>query len=682
MTETYLDILLPLPFDRAFTYKACEHNVEVGDLVKVPFRKKELWGLVVAVSDSAEVEPLKIKAIIVKHQSINFDAKLIEFINRIASYNLAPHGLVLKAFIGILNSDKVKSEKLANKALEQKVDLEKILLKKLSPKQQEIFDEISGSISESLDFSGSQRNFEANQLTVHASANKANVNLIDAVTGSGKTEIYFALIAKILQQKNTQILILLPEIALTSQLVTRFHEQFGFKPALWHSKISTKEKREIFCGIASGSVRVLIGARSALLQPFKNLQLIIVDEEHDSSFKQEDIFNFNARDMAILKATLEKFPIILSSATPSLESYINAKSGKYNYFHLGDKFHQRSNAIEMIDLRRIKLESGSYISQTLREALAQNFALGQQSLLFLNRRGYAPVTLCKSCGQKVNCLNCSSYLVHHKHSRRAICHYCGHNEIFSHDCKSCGEKDAIINVGVGVEKIAEEVAVLYPQARIALVTSDNIANFKDAEKVVTQILNNEIDIIIGTQIIAKGYDFPNLTLVGIVDADSGFYSAELKSSEKSFQLLSQVIGRAGRKDYHGKIFIQTFNPQNFVFEKIITNDKKGFLDFEIANRKSLNMPPFTKMANFVISAFEESKALSAAKMLAGKFPFNDAIEVFGPAPAAISRLKNRYHFRVFLKTEKKINLQKLILDVMKDLDFPSQVRVKIDIDPL
>ena len=655
MTEIYLDILLPLPFDRAFTYKASDQGIAVGDIVKVPFRKKELWGLVVAVADSVDVEPAKIKEIIAKHQTINFDAKLIEFINRIASYNLAPRGLVLKAFIGILNSDKVKSEKLANKSLEQKVDLERITLKTLSAKQQEIFDEISAT---------------------------SNVSLIDAVTGSGKTEIYFALIAKMLQQKNAQALILLPEIALTSQLVARFHEQFGFKPALWHSKISTKEKREIFCGIASGSVRVLIGARSALLQPFKNLQLIVIDEEHDSSFKQEDIFNFNARDMAILKATLEKFPIILSSATPSLESYINAKSGKYNYFHLGDKFHQRSNAIEMIDLRRTKLESGSHISQTLREALAKNFALGQQSLLFLNRRGYAPVTLCKSCGQKVNCLNCSSYLVHHKHSRRAICHYCGHNEIFSHDCKSCGEKDAIINVGVGVEKIAEEVASLFPQARIALVTSDNIANFKDAEKIVSQILGNEIDIIIGTQIIAKGYDFPNLTLVGIVDADSGFYSAELKSSEKSFQLLSQVIGRAGRKDYHGKIFIQTFNPQNFVFEKIIQNDKKGFFDFEIANRKALNMPPFTKMANFIISAFEENKALSAAKMLAGKFPFNDAIEVFGPAPTAIARLKNRYHYRVFLKTEKKINLQKLILDVMKDLDFPNQVRVKIDIDPL
>lgn len=655
MTEIYLDILLPLPFDRAFTYKACDCGIAVGDIVKVPFRKKELWGLVTARADSVDVEPVKIKEIIAKHQTISFDKKLIEFINRIASYNLAPRGLVLKAFIGILNSDKVKSEKLANKSLEQKVDLKKIALKTLSAKQQEIFDEISAT---------------------------NNVSLIDAVTGSGKTEIYFALIAKMLQQKNTQALILLPEIALTSQLVARFHEQFGFKPALWHSKISTKEKREIFCGIASGSVRVLIGARSALLQPFKNLQLIVIDEEHDSSFKQEDIFNFNARDMAILKAALEEFPIILSSATPSLESYINAKSGKYNYFYLGDKFHQRNNAIEMIDLRKIKLESGSYISQTLRESLAKNFALGQQSLLFLNRRGYAPVTLCKSCGQKVNCLNCSSYLVHHKHSRRAICHYCGHNEIFSHDCKSCGEKDAIINVGVGVEKIAEEVTSLFPQARIALVTSDNIANFKDAEKIVGQISNNEIDIIIGTQIIAKGYDFPNLTLVGIVDADSGFYSAELKSSEKSFQLLSQVIGRAGRKDYHGKIFIQTFNPQNFVFEKIIQNDKKGFFDFEIANRKALNMPPFTKMANFIISAFEENKALSAAKMLAGKFPFNDAIEVFGPAPTAIARLKNRYHYRVFLKTEKKINLQKLILDVMKDTDFPNQVRVKIDIDPL
>ncbi len=699
MTEIYFDILLPLPFDQAFTYKAC-HGLEVriGDVVKVPFRKKELWGLVVGKphGEGAQVASHKIKEIIAKNSLISFSPELLDFVKRVAAYNLAPKGLVLKAFLGVLNGDKVKNQELATRALEQSIDTAKIMLRKLSPNQQKIADEI-------LEGKG------------------ASVSLIDAVTGSGKTEIYFAIIAQILKREglsierleavrkkednkfaefkekinsdkkdvNTencktvkpQILILLPEIALTSQLLSRFEEQFGFKPALWHSKISPKAKREIFYGIVSGSVQVLIGARSALLLPFKNLQLVIVDEEHDSSFKQEDVFNFNARDMAILKAALETFPVILSSATPSLESYQNAKSGKYNYFHLGDKFNQKNSAIEVIDLRQTKLDKGCYISPILRQELAKNIELKQQSLLFLNRRGYAPVTLCKACGEKVNCPNCSCYLVHHKQARTAICHYCGHSEIFSHNCKTCGEKDVIINIGAGVEKIEEEVRSLFPEARIAVITSDNIASFAEVDALVKKITAGEIDIIIGTQIIAKGYDFPGLSLVGVVDADSGFYSSELKSAEKSFQLLSQVIGRAGRKDYHGKIFIQTYNPQNFIFEKIIQNDKKGFFEFEIANRKNMNLPPFTKMASFVISAFEESVALKVAKKLVATIPFNDAIEVLGPAPTAISRLKNRHHFRVFLKVEKKINLQKLILDVMKDVEFPSQVRVKIDIDP-
>jgi len=663
--KKYSEILLPLPFDKGFTYKISAPDIVVGDLVMVPFRNKELWGLVTKIEEfnsDKNIDDAKIKEVITKHKFVHFNSKLIEFINRVASYNMAPRGLVLKAFLGILNSDKIKNEKLAEKSFEQKINLKEIALKTLSDKQQEILDKI-------VDIKNSQKNL-------------SQVHLIDAVTGSGKTEIYFALISEILKKSHSQILILLPEIALTSQLLSRFEEQFGFKPALWHSKISKKLKREIFCGIVTGSLRVLIGARSALLLPFKNLQLIVIDEEHDSSFKQEDVFNFHARDMAILKASIENFPVVLSSATPSLESYLNAKIGKYNYFHLSDKFHQKNNDVNLIDLRNTKLESGSNISQILRESLIKNFTLGHQSLLFLNRRGYAPVTLCKACGQKVNCVNCSSYLVHHKHSRTSVCHYCGHVEDFSHDCKSCGKKDVIINIGAGVEKIHEEVASLMPQARIALVTSDNISNFEDAKKIVTQILNNEIDIIIGTQIIAKGYDFPNLTLVGVVDADSGFYAGELKSTEKSFQLLSQVLGRAGRKNHHGKVFIQTYNPQNFVFEKIIANDKKSFYDFEIANRKNLNMPPFTKSANFLFSSFDMAKSMNAAKMLVKKIPINNAIEVFGPAPALVSRLKNRYYCRVILKVEKKINLQKLILDVTKESDFLSHVRLKIDIDPL
>jgi primosomal protein N' (replication factor Y) len=694
MNNFFVNVLLPLPFDKPFTYKTTSQKIEIGDLVKVSFRKKDFFGLVVEVNlPVPEISSDKIKEISQVNEQVKFSKKLIDFIDWIAAYNLAPKGLVLKAFIGILNSDKTKKPNFTAK--KQIINSQKFSLKKLSVKQEKVADEILEEVNKKEHF----------------------VNLLDGVTGSGKTEIYFAAIAKILSankeilrctqddksenchhashhrhpersegshEDNPQILILLPEIALTSQLVARFEEQFGFKPALWHSKISAKEKKEIFYGIISGSVKVLIGARSALLLPFKNLQLIVIDEEHDSSFKQEDIFNFHARDMAILKGKLESFPVILSSATPSLETYSNAISGKYRYFILDEKFNEQISEINIVDLRREKFNSGDFISQELRKEIAKNLEIKQQTLLFLNRRGYAPVTLCRACGQKVNCPNCSSYLVAHKSGfgkAKMVCHYCGVDEKLSTDCKFCKTKDSLVNIGVGVEKVKEEVEKLFPEARIALVTSDSVTNFKEADELVKRISDHEIDIIIGTQLIAKGYDFAGLTLVGVVDADSGFYSSELRSSEKSYQLLKQVIGRAGRRQEQGRVFIQTYNPQNFIFEKIIQQDKKSFYEFEMQNRQSLNMPPFTKMTAFIVSAFEEKLAVTFAKKIVSSFPFNDNIEILGPAPMPLLRLKNRYHYRVFLKAEKKVNLQKLITDVMKTLEIPSNIRVKIDIDP-
>lgn len=659
MPNSFVNILLPLPFDEPFTYRAKDFALAVGDVVKVPFRKKELWGLVVGLDAilSEKIDEKKVKEILAKNEQIKFSAKLIEFVTWIASYNMAPKGLVLKAFIGILNADKTKNPKFIAKV--QEVIAAQFSLKKLSEKQQKVADEISDEINK-------------HQHAVH---------LIDGVTGSGKTEIYFDIIAKVLQKKTGQILILLPEIALTSQLLSRFEKQFGFAPALWHSKISPKEKREIFYGIIAGSVRVLIGARSSLLLPFNNLQLIVVDEEHDASFKQEDVFNFHARDMAILKGKLENFPVILSSATPALETYSHAISGKYRYFALEEKFNEQNSDIKLIDLRREKLPKDRFISQDLEKALVENFLQEKQSLLFLNRRGYAPVTLCKSCGQKVNCPNCSSYLTLHKNLHKLVCHYCGESERASNDCVLCGAKDSLRNIGAGVEKIKEEIEQLLPQARTALVTSDNVTNFKEADELVKKITNHEIDIIIGTQIIAKGYDFPDLTLVGVVDADSGFYSSELRASERSYQLLKQVIGRAGRHKHQGKVFIQTYNPENFIFEKLIKGDKKNFYDYEMKNRQNLAMPPFTKMAAFVISDFAEKTALGFAKKLVSSFPFNDSVEVFGPAPLPLFKFKNRFHYRVFLKVEKKVNLQKLIADVMKNIDLANSTKVRIDIDP-
>ncbi|MBP7709991.1 MAG: primosomal protein N' [Rickettsiales bacterium] len=654
MSKIFAQVLLPLALDEPFSYLA-EEPVECGDVVRVEFGRKEIWGVVVGTSKTPpeKISENKIKKILEINSRLKLSENQLKFIETIASYNLGSRGLVLRAFIGILNSDKVKK---IPEGLVQKVEPENFHLKKLLPKQQEVFDELRDKTPP--------------------------VSLLDGVTGSGKTEIYFALIAKILAEKpSSQILILLPEIALTSQLLLRFEEQFKFPPALWHSKISKKDKREIFYGVTQGSVRVLIGARSALLLPFKNLQLIVVDEEHDTSFKQEDVFNFHARDMCVVKAKLENFPVILSSATPAVETYANAVLGKYHHFILEQRFGQK-NDIELVDLRREKMQSNEFLSQKLRSEMALNLAKNKQTLLFLNRRGYAPVTLCKTCGKKYQCGDCDFHLVLHKSKQKLICHHCGHQEKSLLECKFCGEKDALISVGVGVEKVEEEVRRIFPTARIALVTSDNVTSFDEVDKLVKQILNREIDVIIGTQMIAKGHDFPDLNLVGIIDADAMLYSSELRALEKTYQILTQVIGRAGRRDECGKIVIQTFNPQNFIFEKIVKSDKKNFYEFEIKNRETMELPPFSRLAKFEISSFSEGEAKNFAKKLISHFPVSDKIELFGPAPAPLQRLKNRHHFLVNLKTSKKTNLQKLISDVISTLEVPKSVRIRIDVDPV
>jgi primosomal protein N' (replication factor Y) len=660
MSQNFVQVLLPLALDEPFTYFAAP-DIEIGDVVLVEFGRKKIWGAVFAKTkgeNAKELAHTKIKTVIEKSPRLKFSSKQIKFIETISSYNLGSRGLVLRAFMGILNSDKTKKEAIAKI---QEVKKEKFLLKKLSDDQQKISDQLWHLIEE----------------------NKASISLLDGITGSGKTEIYFALIAKILaKNSSSQVLILLPEIALTSQLLTRFEEQFGFMPAIWHSKISKKEKREIFYGVVEGSIKVLIGARSALLLPFKNLQLIILDEEHDSSFKQVDVFNFHARDMAIVKAKLENFSVILSSATPSVETYANATLGKFHHFILGQKFGQTINEIEMVDLREEKMDSGDFLSKKLRLEIAKKMAEKKQVLLFLNRRGYAPVTLCKACGKKYECSDCDFHLVLHKSKKKLICHHCGHSEHQNDTCKFCQEKDSLIALGAGVEKVAEEVKALFPQARIALVTSDNVESFVDAQNVVEQIMKHEIDIIIGTQMIVKGYDFPELELVGIIDIDGMLYSSELRALEKTYQILTQVIGRAGRRQKAGKVIIQTYNPQNLMFEKIIKGEKKDFYNFEIKNRENAQFPPFSRFAKFEVSSFVENEAKNFAKKLIQNFPASDKIELFGPAPAPIQRLKNRHHFLVNLKVEKKVNLQKLILDVMKSLAIASTIRVRIDIDPI
>ncbi len=655
-------ILLPVPFDYGFSYFVAEDLLlEVGDIVKVPFRNKEIFGVVVGFDQENNVDEKKIKTVIAVDQRIKFSRQLLEFISWVAGYNLIPQGLVLKLSLAILNSSKEPKRKGDRECVIKDTKI-KIELKSLSENQQKA----------------------ADHLLTKTAEQKFSTILLDGITGSGKTEIYFQAIAQILQKSdNSQILILLPEIALTSQLCKRFHQQFGFEPDLWHSKISPAKKRNLFFRIANSSCRVLIGARSALFLPFNNLQLIVVDEEHDASFKQEDMVNYHGRDMAIMRAKIEDIVIILSSATPSLESYLNAKNNKYQLIKLEQRFGQeQKTAINLLDMRQEKLAKNQFISSALKNLLQENLKTNRQSLLFLNRRGYAPLTLCKKCGQKVACKNCSSYLTFHQKTNRLICHHCGSSNRFNNLCNNCGEKDCLVNCGVGVEKLREEVLGYFPDARIGLMNSDNIKNNSDAENLIEQILEHKIDIIIGTQMIAKGHHFPSLALVGIIDGDGSFIGGNLRTLERSFQLLTQVIGRAGREHFQGQVVLQTYNPENSVFKNIIENKRDEFLEGEIRGRQAMNFPPFSKMATIILSGHDENLVVDFAKFVLRKFPINKAVEVFGPAPMPITRVKNRYHYCLNIKVERKVNLQKLIVDCLSKVKAPSQIRVKIDIDPI
>ena len=654
MTRITYQILLPLPFDYGFSYFSDKNlSLEIGDIALVPFRKKKLFGVVISKNQKDKININKIKTIINKEEKLKFNSQLLTFINWVANYNMAPKGLILKLSLSTLNSSK---EPKKPKIFQPK--LMNIRLEPLSKNQQQ-----------SSDFLNKQQKF--------------STILLDGITGSGKTEVYFHKIASIIKQPNKQVLILLPEITLTSQLCLRFKQQFSLEPDLWHSKISPSKKRELFFRIANGSCQILIGTRSALFLPFKNLQLIIVDEEHDTSFKQEDIVNYSGRDMAIMRSKIENIPIILSSATPSLESYLNAKNNKYHLIKLTQRFgQQKKTVINILDMRQEKLLKNQSISHQLKTLLEDNLKNNRQSLLFLNRRGYAPLTICQKCGYKITCNNCSSYLTLHQRTHSLTCHHCGSSHKSTNICPSCNEKDCLKNCGVGIEKLQEETQKYFPTAKIGLMTSDNIKNNDDAKIIINKIIQQEIDIIIGTQMIAKGHHFPSLSLVGIIDGDGSFLGGSLRTAERSFQLLTQVIGRAGREYYQGQVILQTYNPSNQIFKTIIENTRDDFLDNEAKNRQEMNFPPFSKMAKIIFSGFNENQVINFAKLTLKQFPINQKIEIFGPAPLPITRIKNRYHYCLNITTNKTVNIQKLISDSIKNIPHPSSIRIKIDIDPI
>ena len=512
-----------------------------------------------------------------------------------------------------------------------------------------------------------------------------SVTLLEGVTGSGKTEVYFEAVAEALN-RGRQVLVLLPEIALTTQWLDRFTRRFGAPPAVWHSDLPGRIRRERWADIAAGTVRVVVGARSALFLPFPDLGLIVVDEEHDPAFKQEDGVIYHARDMAVVRARESDAPVVLSSATPSLETVLNAKAGRYARVHLPDRFGAaRLPKVEAIDLKRHKPEKGpwgrAWLSPPLVAAIDAALAEGEQSLLFLNRRGYAPLTLCNTCGHRLHCPTCSAWLVEHRLTGRLQCHHCGYAARRPATCSSCGASDSFVACGPGVERVAEEAAARWPQARVRMVASDTLNRPSAIAELINDITERRIDIVVGTQVLAKGHHFPHLTLVGVVDADLGLSGWDLRAAERTFQLLHQVAGRAGRADRAGRVLLQTHDPAHPVMQALIAADAQSFLEREADARRALAMPPFGRLAALILSGPDELQVADVGRRLAAAAPRGDGIEVLGPAPAAISLLRGRHRHRLLLKTTRDVRSQRVIADWVSRVKVPASVKVQIDVDP-
>ncbi len=508
------------------------------------------------------------------------------------------------------------------------------------------------------------------------------VSLLDGVTGSGKTEVYFEAIAAALA-RGQQALVLMPEIALTSQFIARCEHRFGAKPAEWHSGVPAPQRGRVWRAVAENKAKLVVGARSALFLPFPKLGLIVVDEEHDQGYKQEERVLYQARDMAVVRGSLGGFPVVLSSATPSIESVVNAEQGRYRHIRLATRYKAVGlPAIAAIDMRASPPERGKWLSPVLVDAVAGTLGRGEQALLFLNRRGYAPVTLCRRCGFRFECPNCSAWLVEHRLRRRLECHHCGKFAPIPEKCPNCEAENSLVACGPGIERIAEEVAELFPDSRRLLLSSDLTPNVAELRHTLREIEEREVDIVIGTQLVAKGHHFPGLALVGVVDGDLGLAQADPRAAERTFQLMQQVTGRAGREAIPGRGLIQTYMPEHPVVAALVSGDRDAFLAREIEERRDARMPPFGRLAALLVSAGSREAAEAYAREVARAAPAASKIEVLGPAEAPLAVIRGRHRFRLLMKAAREANLQAYLrLWLGQVPKAKGDLRLSVDIDP-
>ena len=645
-------ILLPNIFNHPFTYESSHLNLKIGDYVTVPFGKSKLTGVVWDQFEKNTNKKYAIKKVIEKLQIPSLKKNTIEFLNWFSEYNMVPKGMALKLLL--LNSSAI--EKFPKK----KYELFKSEIKKNNIK-----------LSKEQEISLKKMNIHNEKFRVH---------VLQGTTGSGKTIVYFEALKQLIK-KGFQVLIMLPEIGLTGQFEKKFIEFFGFRPAVWHSGISKKNKEIIWSGISNGEIRVVIGARSSLFLPFKKLGLIIVDEEHDQSFKQDEGVIYNARDMAISRASFENIPVNLITAVPSIETYDNIKKGKYSFSKIEKRYQNASLPnYEIINLNNTKLETQSWLSKEIIQKVNLHLEKKDQILFFLNRRGFSPYVLCKKCLESYSCPNCSINLVYHKHKQNLLCHYCGHKAKLDRDCSKQGRCDFVFS-GPGVERIFEEVKKNFPGKKSIIFSSDTM-NKKNSSEILEKIINNEIKILIGTQLISKGFHFPNLNCIVVIDIDLSSQGHDLRGAEKNLQLYHQLSGRAGRTGKPSTVYFQTYNLNTKMISDITNKNPDIFLNKELEIRKLNDLPPFQRFIALIITGKKEN-FLEQEAIKFKNFIMNSVEgKVLGPVSAPIFRIKRKFRARLLIRGKKSLKVQNSLTKIISKYKFPSGIKLTVDVDPI
>ncbi len=720
MARRIVDVLVPVALDQSYSYAVpAGLDVAPGAVVSVPLGARTVTGVVWADNDSPDPRlHNRLKDISEVIDVPPLREELRGFIDWVARYTLSARGMVLRMALrrgeqlgpervragvrlvgapptrmtsarhrvlavladGLLHgkSDAAREAGVSTGVIDALVDEGTLVIEPLPKPPAPPAPDPSFAAP---DFTPEQEPAVA-AMRAHAASDSFRVALLDGVTGSGKTEVYFEAVAE-MARRGRQSLILMPEIALTGQFLDRFAARFGVKPLEWHSELTPRTRARNWAAVADGAARVVVGARSALFLPYADLGLIVIDEEHDQAYKQDEGAHYHARDMAVVRAHIAKIPIVLASATPSVETEVNARSSRYHRIALPQRFGgQTMPQIEAIDLRREGPPRGRFISPPLAEAVKLAVERGEQALLFLNRRGYAPLTLCRACGHRFACTICDAWLVDHRFRNRLVCHHCAFSMPRPNQCPHCGAEEALAAIGPGVERLQEEAAALFPEARTMVLSSDLITSIETMRAELAEIAEGRVDIVIGTQLVAKGHHFPRLNLVGVIDADLGLANGDPRAAERTFQLLNQVIGRAGREQGRGLGFLQTHQPEHPVMKALIACDREAFYDSEIESRERTGYPPFGRLAALIVSGGDRPATEGFARRLAAASPRHDEIVVLGPAEAPLAVIKGRFRFRILVKAPRSADLSGYLRSWMAAAQKPTgSLKLEIDVDP-